>query len=101
MSKWNLEFFVEEGTDEDWHKIWTDLRMKWWLAQGISKENLEILDVPQSDLAHYSKATIDIMYKFPHGLEELEGIANRTDFDLGSHTKSQKDFDISSKSLKK
>ena len=50
-----------------------------------------------SDLAHYSKATIDIMYKFPHGLEELEGIANRTDFDLGSHTKGQKDFDIQAK----
>jgi glycyl-tRNA synthetase len=92
-----LEFFVEEGSDEKWHKIWTDLRMKWWLEQGISEENLEILTVPPNDLAHYSKATIDIMYKFPHGLEELEGIANRTDFDLGSHTKGQEGFDIQAK----
>jgi len=90
-----LEFFVEEGTDESWHKIWTDLRMAWWLDQGINANNLEILNVSPSDLAHYSKATIDIMYKFPHGLEELEGIANRTDFDLGSHTKGQADLNIS------
>ena len=92
-----LEFFVEEGTDEDWHKIWTDLRMAWWLKQGINEKNLELLNVPPGDLAHYSKATIDIMYKFPHGLEELEGIANRTDFDLGSHTKGQADLNISAK----
>ena len=92
-----LEFFVEEGSDEEWHKIWTDLRMTWWLKQGINKKNLELLNVPPGDLAHYSKATIDIMYKFPHGLEELEGIANRTDFDLGSHTKSQADLNISAK----
>ena len=92
-----LEFFVEEGSDEEWHKIWTDLRMSWWLKQGINKKNLELLNVPPGDLAHYSKATIDIMYKFPHGLEELEGIANRTDFDLGSHTKGQADLNISAK----
>ena len=48
------------------------------------------------DLAHYSKSTVDIMYKFPHGLEELEGIANRTDFDLGSHSKKQKELNIKS-----
>jgi len=50
--------------------------------------------VPDKDLSHYSKSTTDIMYQFPHGLEELEGIANRTDFDLGSHTKNQKDLNI-------
>jgi glycyl-tRNA synthetase len=55
---------------------------------------LELLHVPPDELAHYSKATVDVMYRFPHGLEELEGIANRTDFDLGSHTKAQGDFDI-------
>ena len=95
-----LEYFVEEGTDEDWLKIWTDLRLTWWLEQGIKQENLEILNVPKEELSHYSKATVDIMYKFPHGLEELEGIANRTDFDLGSHTKEQSNFNITAKVTK-
>ena len=95
-----LEYFVEEGTDEDWLNIWTDLRLNWWLEQGIKQENLEILNVPKEDLSHYSKATVDIMYKFPHGLEELEGIANRTDFDLGSHTKEQSNFNITAKVTK-
>ena len=81
-----LEFFVQKGTDDEWHKKWTDLRVQWWLDQGINKDNIELLNVKDNELAHYSKATVDIMYKFPHGLEELEGIANRTDFDLGSHT---------------
>ena len=57
---------------------------------------LELYDVTEIELAHYSKRTLDIMYRFPHGLEELEGIANRTDFDLGSHTKNQKDLSLSS-----
>ena len=92
-----LEFFVKPGEDEEWHKTWTDLRVEWWEKQGISRENLELLEVPKDELAHYSKATVDIMYKYPHGLEELEGIANRTDFDLGSHTKNQKEFNINSK----
>ena len=89
-----LEFFVKPGEDEEWHKKWTDLRLQWWEDQGVSKESLEIYHVPDDELAHYSKATVDIMYNFPHGLEELEGIANRTDFDLGSHTKGQKDLNI-------
>jgi len=91
-----LEFFVAPGTDDDWHKKWVDARLKWWDEQGVGKENIELYNVPPNELAHYSKATVDIMYKFPHGLEELEGIANRTDFDLGSHSKNQKDLDIHS-----
>ena len=91
-----LEFFVAPGTDDDWHKKWVDARLKWWDEQGVGKENIELYSVPSNELAHYSKATVDIMYKFPHGLEELEGIANRTDFDLGSHSKNQKDLDIHS-----
>ena len=59
-------------------------------------DSIELYDVPKNELAHYSKKTIDIMYKFPHGLEELEGIANRTDFDLGSHSKKQKELNIKS-----
>ena len=89
-----LEFFVEPGTDEDWHERWVQDRLDWWQRQGVNGNNLELLRVPESELAHYSKATFDVMYRFPHGLEELEGIANRTDFDLGSHTKNQDDLDI-------
>ena len=92
-----LEFFVIPGTDEEWHKKWVDLRLDWWEKQGVSKKNLELYDVPKNELAHYSKATVDIMYKFPHGVEELEGIANRTDFDLGSHSKDQKELNLKSK----
>tara|TARA_B110000014_G_C20115090_1_gene588681 strand:- start:1724 stop:2713 length:990 start_codon:yes stop_codon:yes gene_type:complete len=95
-----LEFFVRSGEDEYWHKKWLDARLDWWVKQGIDKKNLEIYDVPQEELSHYSKATIDIMYKFPHGIEELEGIANRTDFDLGSHSKNQKELNISAKTNK-
>jgi glycyl-tRNA synthetase len=73
--------------------------LNWWDAQGVSKDNLELYHVPEDELAHYSKATVDIMYKFPHGLEELEGIANRTDFDLGSHSKNQAELDIQSNVL--
>ena len=92
-----LEFFVKPGEDEKWHKVWTDLRMDWWEKQGIDKKNLELLEVPKDELAHYSKATVDIMYKYPHGLEELEGIANRTDFDLGSHSRGQSDLGLTAK----
>jgi len=92
-----LEFFVNPGEDEDWHKKWTDIRMQWWEDQGIKGDSIELYHVPPDELAHYSKATVDIMYRYPHGLEELEGIANRTDFDLGSHTKGQRDLNISAK----
>ena len=91
-----LEFFVEPGTDEDWHETWVQKRLEWWAEQGINGNNLELFKVPADELAHYSKATVDIMYRFPHGVEELEGVANRTDFDLGSHTKHQGDLDIAS-----
>ena len=92
-----LEFFVKPGEDEKWHKEWTEMRLKWWQEQGLSSDNIELYHVPEDELAHYSKATVDIMYRYPHGLEELEGIANRTDFDLGSHTKGQKQLSIFSK----
>lgn len=92
-----LEFFVVPGEDEAWHKEWLERRLDWWSKQGVSRENLEVYDVPKEELSHYSKSTLDIMYKFPHGLEELEGIANRTDFDLGSHSKNQDELNISAK----
>ena len=89
-----LEFFVEAGTDEEWHERWVQERTDWWVQQGVAREHLTLYHVPPKELAHYSKATVDIMYRFPHGVEELEGIANRTDFDLGSHTRNQGDLDI-------
>ena len=92
-----LEFFVVPGTDEDWHKKWVEFRVNWWEKQGVPKKSLELYEVPKDELAHYSKATIDIMYKFPHGVEELEGIANRTDFDLGSHSKNQDELSLKAK----
>ena len=95
-----LEFFVEPGSDGKWHKYWVDSRYNWWIEQGIDKKRLELCEIEKDELSHYSKATVDIMYSFPHGKEELEGVANRTDFDLGSHTKNQEDFNISAKVMK-
>ena len=89
-----VEFFVEPGTDEHWHDTWVQARLDWWQDQGVNPNNLRLYHVPEDELAHYSKATVDIMYRFPHGVEELEGIANRTDFDLGSHTKGQSGLSI-------
>ena len=89
-----LEFFVEPGTDQAWHERWVDERLAWWERQGVGRDRVELLHVPADQRAHYSKATVDIMYPFPHGVEELEGIANRTDFDLGSHTKGQNSLDL-------
>jgi glycyl-tRNA synthetase len=95
-----LEFFVKPGTDEDWFNYWVKARIDWWIEQGINRDNLEVFEAPKNDLSHYSKATTDLLYKFPHGFEELEGIANRQDFDLGSHTKNQSDYKISAKVMK-
>ena len=89
-----LEFFVEPGTDQVWHERWVDERLAWWERQGVGRDRVELLHVPADERAHYSKATVDIMYPFPHGVEELEGVANRTDFDLGSHTKGQDSLDL-------
>ena len=100
MEQMELEFFVKPGTDEEWHQFWVKNRLNWWSKQGVSEEKLELYEVPSKELAHYSKSTTDIMYKFPHGLEELEGVANRTDFDLGSHTKNQSELSISAKVVK-
>ena len=95
-----LEFFVLPGTDEEWHEKWVQKRLDWWESQGVARKNIELYNVPEDELAHYSKGTVDLMYKFPHGIEELEGIANRTDFDLGSHTKNQGELGISATVMK-
>ena len=92
-----LEFFVLPGEDEKWREYWVEQRLNWWEKQGVKRESIKLLNVEKHELAHYSKATVDLMYKFPHGLEELEGIANRTDFDLGSHSKNQNELNLQSK----
>ena len=94
-----LEYFVKPGEDEAALDYWCAERLGWWEKQGVNPSSLEIYNVPNEELAHYSKKTIDIMYRFPHGLEELEGIANRTDFDLGSHTKNQAALSLTSKTM--
>ena len=91
-----LEYFVEPGKDEECINSWVQKRIEWWEKQGVPTESIELYEVPKDELAHYSKRTVDLMYNFPHGLEELEGIANRTDFDLGSHSKKQEELGIKS-----
>ncbi len=78
-----MEFFVKPGTDEEWFHKWVELRRRWYLSLGLSENKLRLRE--HDKLAHYSKATTDIEYLFPFGWGELEGIANRTDFDLRQH----------------
>ncbi len=84
-----MEFFVEPGTDEEWHQYWIDTRLAWYTDLGINPENLRLYEHAAEKLSHYSKRTVDIEYRFGFtGSEfgELEGIANRTDFDLKTHS---------------
>ena len=81
-----MEFFVRPGTDEEWHNYWIRERYDWYVRHGIREENLRIRAHDADELSHYSKATSDIEYLFPWGWAELEGIANRTDFDLRQHS---------------
>jgi glycyl-tRNA synthetase len=80
-----IEFFVMPGTDEDWHQRWLDERFAWYPRYGIRKENLRLREHEKDELAHYAKRTADIEYLFPMGWSELEGVANRTDYDLKQH----------------
>jgi glycyl-tRNA synthetase len=85
-----MEFFVKPGEDEKWHQYWIDERTAWYVDLGINPDNLRHFEHPAEKLSHYSKRTVDIEYRFNFtGSEwgELEGIANRTDFDLSSHSK--------------
>ena len=85
-----MEFFVRPGTDEEWHERWIQTRLDWHLGLCLSEENLRKYEHPKEKLSHYSKRTVDIEYRFDFpGSEwgELEGIANRTDFDLSTHAK--------------
>ncbi|TSD65473.1 glycine--tRNA ligase [Aeromicrobium piscarium] len=84
-----MEFFVAPGSDEEWHDYWIDERMSWYTGLGVDPENLRLYEHPAEKLSHYSKRTVDIEYRFGFtGSEwgELEGVANRTDFDLKTHS---------------
>jgi len=84
-----MEFFVEPGTDEKWHEYWIQQRLDWYLDLGMNRDNLRLFEHPQDKLSHYSKRTVDLEYRFQFtGSEwgELEGLANRTDFDLKTHS---------------
>lgn len=90
-----LEYFVKPGTDMQWLEEWKNNRVNWWIEQGLDPEKLHVHKIEESELAHYSKATYDLEYQFPHGLEELEGVADRTDYDLGNHTQRQSELNLS------
>jgi glycyl-tRNA synthetase len=82
-----LEFFVKPGTDEEWHDYWLKERMAWFVDLGLREDNLRLRAHEEDELSHYAKATYDIEYNFPQmGWSEIEGIANRTDFDLKAHS---------------
>ena len=85
-----MEFFVQPGTDEEWHEHWIATRLGWYTDLGVRKENLRLYEHPADKRSHYSKRTVDIEYRYDFaGSEwgELEGIANRTDYDLSTHAK--------------
>jgi glycyl-tRNA synthetase len=85
-----MEFFVEPGSDEKWHEYWLQERWNWYVDLGLTESNLRFYEHPKEKLSHYSKRTVDIEYRFQFGgsdFAELEGIANRTDFDLTTHSK--------------
>ena len=82
-----LEYFVKPGEDEAAHQYWIDERFDWYLRLGVRKEKLRLREHDADELSHYSKRTVDIEYEFPWGWAELEGIANRGDYDLSQHAK--------------
>jgi glycyl-tRNA synthetase len=92
-----IEFFVIPGEDEEWHEKWINDRFQWYVDLGIRPENLRKYEQTKDELAHYAKATVDLLYRFfpdkadeDKQFDEVEGISNRADFDLQCHTKGGK-----------
>ncbi|MFC1479203.1 glycine--tRNA ligase [Planctomycetota bacterium] len=85
FSQMELEYFVHPEESEKWYHYWKDERFSWYKRLGLSDENLELREHAKDELAHYALACVDIEYKFPFGFSELEGVANRTDYDLKQH----------------
>ena len=93
-----IEYFVLPGQDEAAHEEIIEDHVNFWVNEvGLNRENLKLYEVPDKELAHYSKRTVDVFYKYPIGWEELEGIANRSDYDLGSHSREQAKLGLTSK----
>ena len=82
-----LEFFIKPGTDADWHKTWVAERLKWYETIGLPANKLSVYEYKKEELAHYASACVDVMFAFPFGVQELEGIAARGNFDLSQHQK--------------
>lgn len=82
-----LEYFVKPGEDEKWYEYWVNERLNWYISLGVRKENLHLREHDKKELAHYAKRCHDIEFLFPMGWSELEGIANRTDYDLVQHSR--------------
>ena len=91
LEQMEMEYFVKPGEDEAVHEQWIQDHLRWWVEEvGLKRDDLQLFEHPKEKLSHYSKRTVDILYNFPTlGFDELEGFANRTDFDLGSHSKEQ------------
>lgn len=81
-----LEFFTKPSESDYWFDYWLEKRFKWYLNLGIKEENIKKVEVPKEELPHYSKRNVDIYYKFSFGFQEIEGLANRTDYDLKKHS---------------
>ena len=82
-----MEYFVPPADAEEWYRYWIDTRLKWYIDLGIPDEMLQLHEHAKEDLSHYSKGTTDVEFLFPWGFDELEGIANRGDYDLNQHAK--------------
>ena len=80
-----MEYFVKPGTDQEWFEHWVQARMDWWVGIGLSSDKLRLRPHDHDELSHYSRGTSDIEYEFPWGWGEIEGIANRGDYDLKQH----------------
>jgi len=80
-----MQYFVQPGTDDEQYENWKAQRLSWHKSIGIREDNLRLVDHPKDKLAHYAKNAVDIQYKFPIGWQEVEGVHNRTDFDLSRH----------------
>jgi glycyl-tRNA synthetase len=82
-----MEYFVPPGEGPKWLEYWSEARMRWWTSLGLKPENLRLRPHGADELAHYSDGCFDVEYLFPWGWDELEGIASRTDYDLGAHSR--------------
>jgi glycyl-tRNA synthetase len=101
LEQMEIEYFVRPEDAAAAFEVWVEDHVDWWVnAVGLKRENLKLYEVPDAERAHYSARTVDIFYRFPIGWEELEGIANRTDFDLGSHSRDQEKLGLTARVIK-